>query len=131
MADFGTDISTFPDLDLTFTVISGPRVLGESIARRLSTPYGAFPWAPDYGLDVRQLLGAKFDPAGVDLWRARITAEVEKDERVTSAAVTLTLAPDRLSASMAINIIAADEPFRFVLTVDQVTVQLLEAAAAA
>ena len=32
--DYGIDVSTFPDLDPTFGLISGPRVVAENVARR-------------------------------------------------------------------------------------------------
>ncbi len=53
MTDFVVDVSTFPDLDSSFTLITGRRVIAEAILRRLLTPRGGLAYDPDFGLDVR------------------------------------------------------------------------------
>jgi hypothetical protein len=126
MVDFGTDVSTFPVLDVTFSLTSGQRVVGEQLARRLMTPRGSLPWAPNDGLDLRGMLSAKFTASMLYKWRSQIVGECEKDERVRSADVTITPAVDFLSAVITITVTTADGPFALVLGVDKVTVSLLD-----
>lgn len=131
MADFGTDVRTFPDLDLSFAVISGPRVLGEALGRRLSTPRGALWWARNYGFDVRQCLASKADALTVERWRAQIVDQCQQDERVMAAGVDFTIAADRRSARLSIRVVTSDGVFRYVYAVNALSVTLLEEAAAA
>lgn len=121
---YGLDVSASPDLDPMLRLQGGPRVLAEAIVRRLSTPRGGLWYAPDYGFDVRELLGEGFTPAALFRAQSSIEAEVEKDARVQSARVTLTTpAPDKLRIS--IRIVAADAPFDLVVGVDALNVELL------
>src|SRR5574337_487746 len=85
MTDFGQDVSTFPDLDPSFSALTGPRVVAEAIARRLSTPRGSLPFYPDYGIDVRDWVNESITRDRLAQFRRALEAEVVKDERVDSA----------------------------------------------
>jgi hypothetical protein len=124
--DFGIDISTFPDLDTSFTTITGFRVLAEAIARRFITPAGTLHRDPDYGFDVRALLNEKFTPADLYIWKRMMEAQAEEDERVRSADITLTLGADNRSIRIHCAIETMQGPFSMVLNVGQVRVELLE-----
>lgn len=121
---FGLDVSAIPDLDPMLALQGGRRVLAEAVARRLTTQRGSLFYAPDYGLDIRDYLNEGFTPSALFQAQSAIEAEVEKDERVISATVTLSNPrPDTLRISIRIE--AADGPFEMVLSIDQLTVQLL------
>ena len=87
--DYGTDISTMPDLDPAFVAISGPKVLAQALMRRLSTPHGALPFNPDDGLDLNDWLHQGLDATTLYRLKSAIEAECERDERVYSVAVSL------------------------------------------
>src|SRR5690349_16156686 len=89
--DFGSDISGFPDLDPTFSLVSGTTALAQAIARRLESPRGSLWYAPDYGTDVRGRLNDAFTASGLHALQSDIEAECEKDERIRHASATVTL----------------------------------------
>jgi hypothetical protein len=127
MPDFGSDIGCYPDLDPNLTLITGPRVLLEATYRRLTTARGTYDWDPEYGFDVQALLNEDFDATTLPLWQREIQAEVEKDERVLVADVTIS--PTQGDGyQIAVALTTADGVFALVLGVSQVTVQILEAA---
>jgi phage baseplate assembly protein W len=126
VTDYGSDISTLPDLDETFSPISGRRAVAEAIARRLSTPRGALPFHPTYGLDLRQWLNARASDATAFALTANIEAECEADERVLRASAAVVFEPATTSMRIAINLELADGPFKLVLGVSQLDVQILE-----
>lgn len=128
--DFGTDLSTFvggtgaPDLDPTFAMISGRRVVQEAVARRFITPRGGLLDDPNYGLDLRALLNTSYSQRDLFILRERISAECRKDERVDGARVTITPKANG-NLTITISMTTASGPFDLVLAVSQVTVELL------
>lgn len=131
MADYGTDISTFlnGDLDPAFTVISGPQVVVEAVARRLLTPQGSLISDPAYGYDVRWLLHADLDRKAEARAIGAMRAQVEADERILSSSVSLT----RIGESLAIRVrfSTQDGPFAFTLSIGAARVALLAEGATA
>jgi hypothetical protein len=128
--DFGLDVSCLPDLDPSFTLISGFRVVAEAIARRFITPKGTLLRDPNYGFDVRSILNEKFTPANLFLWRRLMIAQAELDERVLSTDITLTLGTDNRSLRIHAAIVTAQGPFTMVLDVGHVRVELLQVSPA-
>lgn len=128
MADFGTDMSALPDL--SFSLKRGLGNLAEAIARRLITPRGGLFYDPSYGLDLRQYLGeALTDEVRYEI-ETLTAAECEKDERVLSATATLIDGPPQArSLRVALELETADGPFRLILRVDAVNVEVLRADA--
>jgi hypothetical protein len=124
--DCGLDVSSFPDLDPSFTLIGGFRVVAEAIARRFITPKGTLSRDPNYGFDVRSLLNEKFTPSNLYLWRRFMIAQAELDERVLSADITLTPGADNRSLRIHAAIVTAQGPFSMVLDVSHVRVELLQ-----
>jgi len=125
MTDFGSDISTFPDLDPSFVALSGSRVVLEACARRLQTPRGAL-WAhSDYGLDLRAWLNESFDAGAQAAMAAAIEAELEKDERVLGVQVAASLDHRTNALRIAVSIATSDGPFRLVLSVSRISVDVL------
>jgi len=122
---FGTDVSTFPDLDPTFTIISGQHVVGEACARRLYCPRGGLLYDSDYGMDVRLLLNAGFTPQQAYVFKTALESECEKDERVIAASAVLAYvnATNTLTATIRVQTSNATA-FALTLTVTQVAVNI-------
>lgn len=95
MADFGLDVSTFPDLDVQGRQISDVRSVVECTLRRLITPNGSLRYDTDFGYDLRDLLNDDLTDLELRRHAARVAIEVEKDERVRSATASLAWDPVR------------------------------------
>ena len=78
------------DLDISFTPISGPRAVGEHVARRLISPPGSYD-DPDWGFDVNSWLNANLLPQDLDAFEAAVRNEVLDVEGVDDAEITTTL----------------------------------------
>lgn len=135
MTDFGRDITTWawpgqsvPDLDPSFTEITGPESVAQSCARRLSMRHGALPDDPDAGFDLRQFVNRPFTKAVAYRVKTGIERECVKDERVYSAAAALTYTSTDRSLVADIYLDTMYGQFRLVLAVDAVSVAILRAA---
>lgn len=107
--DYGSDWSTFAlnkqgaqDLDTSFQVITGPRVVGEHIARRLLTRRGILDHAPSVGYDIFELLNSHVADYVVS---AYIKQECDADERVRTATVSLSRNQDQLSIKISLELV--------------------------
>src|SRR5690349_19557551 len=87
--DFGTDVSTFPDLDVRGTEIRDVRSVVECCLRRLMTPNGSLEYDRDFGYDLRDLLHDDLVEADLRRHESRVALELEKDERVLSAEASI------------------------------------------
>ncbi len=125
MSDFGSDVSTFPDLDPTFAIIDDRRVLAEAILRRLTTTREGLFYDPDYGLDVRAWLNESLLPKRLYLLQRQIEAECEKDERVLSADARLDLNPQSHTLTVKLVVDTNEDTFKLTLGVDQVSASIL------
>lgn len=143
----GSDLSCVRDLTAQMAEVSGRRCLAEALARRLITPRGALFYDKNYGYDVTAFLGADVSPQDVHRIEASVTAEFQKDERVTSASVRAQfVAPTQVDAArsgivsnplpgtagvlvLSATITDAQGPFKLVLAATAVTVEILEVAA--
>lgn len=123
---FGVDIFGTPDLDPRFELVTGRRSLAQALARRLSTPKGGLFYAPDYGLDLRELVAEAFGPGDAERLGSRIAGELERDERVLAAAVEVAFDARTSRLRIAAQVSTAVGPFRLVLSADALSVQLLE-----
>lgn len=125
---FGTDVSTFPDLDPQFRLISGQRVVAEAVARRWLTPRGSVSYDETYGEDVRAYLHARVDGPRLRALEAALQAQAVADERVQSAVVTLSTSTSGTAAGLRLRVTGrlttAAGPFTLVLTVDQLGANL-------
>jgi len=129
--EFGIDVSTFPDLDPQFRLVSGRRAIVEVVMRRFSTPHGALLDDPDFGCDVREMLNDGLTPSVLYQWQHALQVEALKDERVFSAEVSFDTTRLISQGVLVIRVALADAdgPFRFVLAVSDMTVELLREAA--
>jgi phage baseplate assembly protein W len=123
--ELGTDLAGSIGLDAAFTLVGGHRALAEACIRRLTTPRGGLFYAPNYGTDVREMLAARFDAARLSGWKARIEAELRKDDRVLAAAVDLTPNAQTESVAIRIRVTTAEGPFSFTLAASALSVELL------
>lgn len=118
--DYGSDISTVPDLDPSYSVITGPRVVAEAVARRLITPRGGLFYDLNYGYDVRQFLNAIITPGLASTISSQCEQEALKDERVLGASVVVIQGPGQLSQlTLNVDLKLQSGPFKFVMTVGQ------------
>ena len=125
MTDFGSDVSTFPDLDLSFAPLTGPRVVAEAIARRLSTPTGSLPFEPGYGIDVRGWVNETQRPGSPNRLARVVENQSLQEERVTDATAQIVFDAASSSLSLQITLVTADGPFALVLQVTALSVNLL------
>ena len=115
--EYGTDVSCLPDLDDTFTPLTGIAVIAQSIARSLEDAR--------YGVDLRQWLNESLEAADVSHLLQTIESQCLKDERVQDASVVITQ-PSLHELRIAIDVEPSQQgPFRLVLKVTTLTVELL------
>ncbi len=124
MTDYGTDVFCTTDFDPTMPMVSGPRVAINRLARRLYTPRGSCPHAPNDGIDIRDFLNTPTKP---EIIAGQIRSELLKDEACLDAVVDAVIGGtfQRRTLDAHITVTLADGPFSFVLSVNDVTVQLL------
>ncbi len=125
MSDFGPDVSTFPDLDPMFEIVTGNQVIAEAILRRLTTTREGLFYDSDYGLDVRAWLNESLVPKRLYLLQRQIEAECEKDERVLSADATISLNPEAHRMTVFLVVDTSEETFKLTLGIDQVSASIL------
>jgi phage baseplate assembly protein W len=125
VADYGTDISTLPDLDPTFALISGVDVERESIVRELSTPAGGLFWATEYGFDVRGLVDSSLSDADAKALQLAIQRRLLKREKITKAAATVTFNSPAQKLTISISCVGALGPFSTVFELDSTGVAKL------
>jgi hypothetical protein len=103
---------------------SGLQVVAEAVLRRWTTSQGQLIDDPNYGTNIYDLINAGLSPRDLSLYGQRFAAEAQKDARVLNCSATLTLdAAGNLTLSATITTAAG--PFRLVLSVNAVTLQLL------
>jgi hypothetical protein len=115
--DFGTDVSTFPDLDDAFAPLTGIAVLSQSVARSLEDAR--------YGVDLRHWLNESLEAADVYHLQQTIEAQCLADERLQGVSVSVAQ-PSLYELRVAIVVEPSQQgPFRLVLRVTSVTVEVL------
>jgi len=129
MTDFGRDLSCTDSLR-TGRYVTGARLVAEAAYRRLTTPRGMLRGGEEeatYGLDLSELVGSVASDADAATLAGRIEAELLKDDRIESVAVTVTATREGPSTTfvVAIRATTAAGPFDLTLGVDGVTVDLL------
>jgi hypothetical protein len=83
------------DLDPGLALVADAQLMNEAVIKRITTPRGGLFYDPDYGVDVREYLNAPIDDARLFELQGLIEAELEKDERISSAAAVLSFDPPR------------------------------------
>jgi hypothetical protein len=123
--NYGSDLSTYAnpasgiaDLDPTFTVISGPRVVVERIARKLMTPTGSMLKA-GWGFDLRSVLQSSLTSAQVNQLRGILQDQIEQEPEVDSVDLRIdyTLQLRRMDITGTLTLITGEEfPLVFIIT---------------
>jgi hypothetical protein len=127
--DFGTDTSCTDELR-PGAMVTGTRLVAEACYRRLTTPRGMLRGGEDeanYGMDLPSLVGSVKSKAEQAALPGRIRSELEKDERIESLDINCVASESGGLVSFEITIDAQTGagPFRLVLHVSSVTVELL------
>ncbi len=125
MTDFGSAVSWVADMTPEGGVVTGNLVVAQAIARRLMTPRGRLIGYPNYGYDLTQFCNGDIGDSDVPSIQSGIEAECLKDPRVASAVSSVSLDPSGLM-TVKVTATSANGPFTLVLSVSQVTVQLLK-----
>ena len=122
LPEYGTDVSTYPDLDDTFAPLSGIRVIAQAMARSLEDA--------QYGVDLRQWLNESLDAADVFHLQQTIESQCLRDERVQDISVVVAQ-PTLYELRIAIDIEPSQQgPFRLTLKVSTLTVELFSTESA-
>lgn len=125
---YGSDSSCVSDVGLFDLQVTDPFVLiGQRIARRLTTPHGGLAAVnddPNFGWDVRQYTNGRLAPTQIDQAQRQITAECLKDEEVMSAQVVISFV-DGGALTISIQLIASPGPFTLVMNVSGLTFSAL------
>jgi hypothetical protein len=135
--DYGSDLSTFADvqsgiadLDPTFAVISGPRVVIERIARKLMTPTGSMLRA-GWGYDLRAHLQDSMTAGSIGALQGIIQGQIEEEQEVESSAVAVTYSLETRTLTVTARIVlVTGETFDmvFTLTPDRAPAVVIESS---
>lgn len=126
---YGIDVSCGPSgLDPTFQLIAGQTTLLQQAFRRLTTARQLLTFHPGDGKDVRAFLNDGFTPARLFQIQSDVAQELLKDERFDRVACAATF--NARSAALRLTVFitpkAPGTPFKLVLLVTALTVELLE-----
>lgn len=128
--DFGTDLALELidgqwDLPATAKTRSGPALVAQAVALRLTHAPGTWPAIPDFGSRLARAHGDSFTEAELAALEQSLRAQVLEEPRVDSATVRvdLTLSTSRLRVF--VTGFTAEGPFDLVLRLDgtQLTVE--------
>lgn len=124
---FGTDLSCVTDLTSDCAEVSGVMCWLQNLCRRLQTPIGTLIDDPDYGYDILDQLDAEIDTSTLGAIGADIDSEFLKDERTLASSTTVVSVVQNGAVTLTITsrLRSALGPFTLVLSVSQVTVQIL------
>jgi phage baseplate assembly protein W len=126
MVDFGEDLSCTTDLDPRCVTVTGNRLVGEAIFRRLTTPRGRLLSDRNYGIDIRDYINADMGPKDVAAMQSAIHAECMRDDRIVGCDVLITPpAEGDGTYVLTITLETGNGPFDLTLSVNDVTVALL------
>lgn len=119
---WGHDLSCDTDCDDMFseTPQNSPLIIAQSVLRRFQTSRGAMLDDGDYGFNLFGYLNRGVTQDDVRTLQRKLTAEAQKDERVETADVTVTVTGFG-TMSVSVGITPADPTigaFRFVFAVD-------------
>lgn len=130
---FGSCLATLPDqngvIDLTpdMRMATGVDVLSQSLIRRQTTPRGSVITSPNDCIDIRQMISLEMSPSQVQGLAQRIKTELQKDQRVRSAGVTVTLDTTTGTCTIKENIDSALGPFSLTISLSNGTItQILQ-----
>jgi phage baseplate assembly protein W len=120
-------LSCVTDLTSDCAEVSGVMCWLQSLARRLQTPLGGLLDDPDYGYGILDELDGETNPSDLDAIASKVDSEFLKDERTLASNTNVVTTDNNGAVSITITsrVVSALGPFRLVLSVSQVTVQIL------
>ncbi len=122
--DYGLDLDWAADLSKTAGTVTGTKLLGQAVYRRLVTARGSALDCPDDGLDIRELLSLPMTTAQLAAVPGLVRQEIVKDERIQDATIIVTKLADGFD--LAIRLTPAEGPdFELTLGVSAAAVKLL------
>jgi hypothetical protein len=128
----GRDIDVLTDLPPNLTLVAGRRNLAQAIARRFTTPEGFLrdftgdDEAGEYGYDVRALLNAALTADDIASATSLIHAQCVQDPRINDADVSVKFDLASSTLTVVMNLDTDDGPVPLVMTVDALTVSILD-----
>ncbi len=123
--DLGADVSTFPDLNVTGQQTLDARSVAECTLRRWLTAAGSLAYDRDAGYDLRDLLNDDLTAADLRRHEALAAIEAEKDERVRSMTVKMTLEDGFRLVVRARGQLINDREFSFTAAITQISAEFL------
>ena len=127
--DVSTDIHpTFRSLTSNAPGDAAARlILANALVRALDTPPGSDPSAPDRGYDLKRLILLELNQGQLDGEAQLMADEIEKDERVTNADVTVdqVRSAGGISATIVISVTPDfGGPFEFTITASEAAIKV-------
>lgn len=122
--DLGSCWSCVTDIVMPSTMSTGFRCVAEAIARRWQTPRGGLIDDPNYGFNLSDFVGDDLGKGDLARIAASARAEAEKDERVVSCDVTVTVLAEVMIVVGKVTTSAG--PFQMVVSIAGVSVTLLQ-----
>lgn len=124
--DYGFDVSTFPDLNVTGVAIESKRAVAERVLRRWMTPSGSLSYDPDAGYDLRDLLNDDLTASDLRRHASLAGMEAEKDEAVQTMTVTMAFESDSRTLKVrARGVLVDDQDIDFTASISQISAEFL------
>lgn len=124
---YGSDTTCVSDLPLIdLQVTDAPLLIGQRIARRLTTPHGALANIsddPNFGYDVRQFINAKVSATQIASLKSDIEAQCYQDEQIETAQADVTFSNGALAITL--SLVSSAGPFVLTLNVSALTTDLV------
>ncbi len=124
MVDFGSAWSCLEDLTMPAIMVTGFRVIAENIACRWGTARGGLPEDPNFGYRLADFINDDIDRVTLAQIQRAAEAEAEKDQRVDSCEVSLSL----VNGAMIVvgKVTTQQGPFSLVVSASAVSTTLLQ-----
>jgi hypothetical protein len=91
--NYGVDLDSLDDLNPRFQLVSGKRLVAQSMLHRFQTPRGRLRRHPEYGLDLRAYLFASMSPLDLLVLESGMVEQALQDDRVDDATAKASLDP--------------------------------------
>ena len=114
------------DISSDFRPVSGRRALAEALIRRWTTDRGGLIGDPNYGENLTDNINDDIGPGDIGKIQAKAQAEALQDERVLSITSVAEFDAETGELTIEFTVVDAKGPFSLTVSVDEVTVSLLE-----
>lgn len=117
--NFGTTWGGIQDVTSPALMVTGNTSIAQMIIKRFTTPRGRLMSDPNFGLDLTQYVSKTMSAAQLSSLAKQCNAEAAKDERVSSASISLVFTLGTITISGTVTM-AAGNSFAFVGVIGQV-----------